>query len=315
MTPRFKENSDHFYQIGDNLEAAANQILKDDLHVLVYTDIGMNPLATQLAGLRLSPIQCKGWGHPVTTGLPTIDYYLSSNLMEPDNGDDHYSEKLIRLPNLALAYTPPELPRQPKSRADFGLPGDAFVCLNSQSLFKFLPQHDDVYPMIAREIHHVQFVFLAHKDPDVTGQFMERLAKAFSAHGLQHEMYVKMLPRQNFPDFLSLNMASDLLLDSFDWSGGKTTLEALSCGLPVVTVPGEFMRGRHTYAMLTMMGTDATIARDKADYVKIVARMCRDNHFYEMVKGQIVSNRSRLYSDIECIRALEDFYTRVGTQN
>ena len=311
MTDRFRKHSAAFRQIGNNLEKAAQTIQDDNLHLLVFTDIGMNALATQLAALRLAPIQCKGWGHPVTTGLPTIDYYLSSDGMEPENAQLHYSECLIRLPNLALAYTPPTLPEHPRTRTDFGLSENAFLCLNTQSLFKLLPQHDDIYPGIASELPDVQFAFLAHADDEITRKFTRRLAGAFEGYGLDFTAYCRILPKQNFPDFLSLNRVSDVLLDSLDWSGGKTTLEAISCGLPVVTLPGEMMRGRHAFSMLRMMGVDATIAASKADYIQIVARLGRDSAFYNDIRQQISSNKYKLYADRGCIRALEKFYREI----
>ena len=67
------------------------KIIRDDnLHVLIYPGIGMDRMTTRLASLRLAPIQCASWGHPDTSGLPTIDYYLSSDLMEPPEANDHY---------------------------------------------------------------------------------------------------------------------------------------------------------------------------------------------------------------------------------
>ena len=308
MTDRFRNNSADFRQIGNNLEKAAQTILDDSLNILVFTDIGMNALATQLAALRLAPIQCKGWGHPVTTGLPTIDYYLSSDGMEPENAQNHYSECLIRLPNLALAYTPPALPEHPRTRTDFGLSENAFLCLNTQSLFKLLPQHDDIYPRIAAEVPGVQFAFLAHRDEEITQQFTARLAEVFEDYGLNIDECCRILPKQSFPDFLSLNLVSDVLLDSMEWSGGKTTLEAISCGLPVVTCPGKMMRGRHAFAMLNMLGLNATIARNKADYIKIVAALGRDKSFHSEIKQQIDNGKHKLYADSGCIQALEKFY-------
>jgi predicted O-linked N-acetylglucosamine transferase (SPINDLY family) len=312
MTARFQKRSDKFYQLGNRLEETARTILDDRLHILVYTDIGMNPLATQLAALRLAPVQCKGWGHPVTTGLPTIDYYLSSDAMEPPNAQDHYSESLIRLPNLALAYRPPALPKEVKTRADYGLTEDAFVYLNSQSLFKLLPQHDDIYPRIAAEVSNAQFAFLAHRDEEITRLFIARLSRAFRGYGLVFEEHCRLLPRQNFPDFLGLHMVSNVLLDSLDWSGGKTSLEAISCGLPIVTCPGNMMRGRHAYAMLSMMGIDATIASDKDEYVEIAAKLCRDVGFYERVGTDVQRLRTKLYADAIFINATEEFYRRAS---
>ena len=72
-----------------------------------------------LAALWLAPIQCASWGHPDTTGLPTIDYFLSGELMEPPDADEHYTERLVRLPNLAIYYEPLELASLPLTRAQW----------------------------------------------------------------------------------------------------------------------------------------------------------------------------------------------------
>jgi predicted O-linked N-acetylglucosamine transferase (SPINDLY family) len=308
VTDRIQARADVFHQVGGHLETAAKRIAADNLHILVYTDIGMNALASQLAALRLAPVQCKGWGHPVTTGLPSIDYYLSSDLMEPDDAAAHYSETLVRLPNLALHYTPPPLPERPLTREDLGLRPEAFVYLNSQSLFKNLPQHDDIYPRIAREVPQAQFVFIAHSRPAVTESFRQRLARAFDAHGLTAEVFCHFTQRLEFQDFLSLNLASDLLLDTLEWSGGKTTLEAIACGLPVVTCPGRFMRGRHAFAMLRMMGISRTVAGDKEAYIRLAVELGRDPALLAEMRSQVANRKDRLYRDKGFITALEDFY-------
>jgi protein O-GlcNAc transferase len=93
-----------------------------------------------LASLRLTPVQCTTWMHPQTSGLPTIDYFLSSDLMEPD-ADNYYVEKLLRLPNLALYYTPKDIPPLPIERKTFGLRDEAIIFLYCQSRFKYLAQH------------------------------------------------------------------------------------------------------------------------------------------------------------------------------
>jgi predicted O-linked N-acetylglucosamine transferase (SPINDLY family) len=315
MTKRFHDRSDHFCQIGGNVEAAARQIISDNLDVLVFTDIGMHAPATQLAGLRLAPVQCKGWGHPITTGLPTIDYYLSSDLMEPENAQDQYSEKLIRLPNLALAYSKPLLPEHPKTRRDFGIKDDAFIYLISQSLFKLLPQYDAIYPRIALKVPQARFIFISHSNAELTAKFKHRLAKAFSALQLDLNDYCIFVPWLNHPDFLSLNCASDVLLDTLDWSGGKTTLEGISCNLPVVTCPGKFMRGRHAYAMLTMMGLTDTIATSESNYIDIAVRLGLDKTYYGKIKKLVKENQTRLYDDKTCILALEEFYRSLIQQH
>jgi protein O-GlcNAc transferase len=96
--------------------------------------------------------QCTSWGHPVTSGFPTIDYFISSDLMEPANEEMHYSEKLVRLPNLSIYYEPVDVPPVQIGRAELGLRGDAAVYWCAQSLPKYLPQYDEVFARIASEV-------------------------------------------------------------------------------------------------------------------------------------------------------------------
>lgn len=314
LTKDLEKHSRALTCFNGNVEAAARKIESDRLHILVHTDIGMHTQTMQLAALRLAPVQCKGWGHPVTTGLPTIDYYLTSDLMEPKKGEQHYSESLVRLPNLALCYRQRRLPTPPKTRGEMGISEKRFVFLSTQSLFKYLPQYDAVYPEIARKVPNACFVFIANQSPKVTGLFMDRLRKAFRRYGLDADQYCHLSPRLNGNDFLNLNLSANVLLDTFEWSGGKTTLEAIGCGLPVVTCPGRFMRGRHTYAMLKMMGLTETIAADKAAYCRLAVRLANDRNFYSAMRHKVRQHHHRLYGDKRFIDGLEEFYTSVVRQ-
>jgi predicted O-linked N-acetylglucosamine transferase (SPINDLY family) len=309
LTEAIQRTADHFHHFPKQVAAAATQIEKDRLHILIHTDIGMNPATVQLAALRLAPVQCKGWGHPVTTGLPTIDYYLSSDLMETADAQKYYSEQLIRLPHLALNYTPPPVPARPKTRRDFGIPEEAIIYLSTQSLFKYLPQHDDLYPRIAAQVPQALFVFLAHGHEKVTARFAARLAKAFEKSG--RPFCCLFIPFLKHQDFLSLNLAADVLLDTLQWSGGKTTLEALVCDLPVVTLPGDFLRGRHAYAFLTRMGLRETIAVGKDDYVRLAVRLGLEPDFRAKIKAQIQEKKVLLFHDRSVNTALEAFFKSV----
>ena len=310
VTSLLKNCFDHFYKVNESIETAAKQISADNLHILVFFDIGMTPIATQLAALRLAPIQCKGWGYPVTTGLPTIDYYLSSDLMEPENGDQHYSEELIRLPNLALCLDRPAVPKTPKKRYAFGIEQDDFAYLSAHSLFTYLPQYDKIFPRIARAVTKAKFVFISHQSQCVTKRFKARLKAEFSKYELNMELYCRFLPRLDLEDFLSLNLASDVLLDTPGWSGGKTSIEAIGCGLPVVTLPGEFMRGRHAYAMLKMIEATDTIATNLDDYVDIAIRLGIDKGFCRNIKAKISARADRLFHDHCVPEALEVFFQK-----
>jgi len=309
ITQQFRLYSDAFHHIPENLESVCQQIVADNLHILVYTDIGMDSQTTQTAGLRLAPVQCTAWGHPVTSGLSTIDYYLSSDLMETENAQKHYLEKLIRLPNLGIYYPKPVLIENGKPRSYFQLRDDAVVYLSCQSLFKYLPQYDYIFAAIAQRVPQAQFVFLESQISDsITEKFQQRLQNAFAKFALNSEEYCLILSRLYHSDFLNLNLVSDIFLDTFSWSGGNTTLEAIAYNLPVVTCPGEFMRGRHSYAILKMLGVTETIAKDEAEYIEIAVRLGLDIEWRKSIAQQIMHNHEHLYDDKTCVMALEAFY-------
>jgi predicted O-linked N-acetylglucosamine transferase (SPINDLY family) len=228
--------------------------------------------------------------------------------MEPVNGQDYYSETLVKLPGLSICYNKPQLPENFKKRPEFGLQDDDFVYLSTQSLFKHLPEDDGLYAEIARSVPNAKFVFLQHESGNVTDIFKKRLERAFGQRKLDVGEFCIFQPRLSYDDFLSLNMVSDVLLDAPAWSGGMTSLEGISCGLPVVTLPGRFMRSRHTYAMLKLMGIRETIAADRKDYVRIAARLGTDREFIAGCTASIEKNMHRLYAGRAAVSALESFY-------
>jgi protein O-GlcNAc transferase len=134
---------------------------------------------------------------------------------------------------------------------------------------------------------------------------------AFAAEGLDARDHRIILPRLGTMAYLNLNLLSDVFLDSVEWSGGVTTLEAIACGLPIVTVAGTFMRGRHSAAILSQPAASETIARDEDSYVQIAVRLGLDRSWRAQVLERMAAGRARLYSDRRCVVALEEFFRSV----
>ena len=132
--------------------------------------------------------------------------------------------------------------------------------------------------------------------------------RAFAAEGLEAADYCIVLPPLSPFDYWNLNLVSDVFLDSLGYSGCVTTLEAIACALPIVTLPGRFMRGRQSYGFLIQLGVTDTIARDKEEYLEIAARLGLDREWRSQILERMKANHWRLYSDTRCVRALEDFY-------
>jgi predicted O-linked N-acetylglucosamine transferase (SPINDLY family) len=311
-TARAAQVFDKFIQENLSVEKWCEMISQDKLHVLIFPEFGMEPITIKLGCLRLAPIQVVFGGHPETSGMPRIDYHLSSDLMEPENGQEHYSEKLVRLPNLAIHYTPLETPLKAMNKADIGLKNDDIMFWCCQTLQKYLPQHDDVFPRIAQEVAGAKFVFIEYrKGKYVTEVFRQRLNRAFEEFGLDYQDYCIFLPYLDGSTYAGAIAIADVFLDSIGWSGNNTTMESTAYNIPIVTLPGDLMRGRHTLAILKMMGIEQTIATRKDDYVKIAVRLGQDSQYRQFISQQIAENKQKLYGDLKPIRALEDFLLNV----
>lgn len=287
-------------------------ILGDALHVLIYPEVGMDPIAAQLAAQRLAPIQCNSWGHPTTGGFPTLDYFLSSDLMEPPQGQDHYTEQLIRLPNLSIYYEPPEFEAILLDRAVLGLRPAATAFWCSQAVSKYLPQFDQVFPRIARAGGDCQFVFIQFPGAQhVTELFNMRLERAFAALGMKAANHCVFLPRLDPHRFHAAMGQCDIFLDGIGWSGCNSTLESLAHNLPIVTMTGALMRGRHTAAILRMMGVAELIAESVDEYVATAVRLACDRRLRSAFSNRIAESKQRVLRDRNCIAALEKFLVGV----
>ncbi|MEH2065456.1 MAG: hypothetical protein V7K50_24885 [Nostoc sp.] len=301
VTQLFQSYSTKFYHLPNNLEQVCQQVIDDRLDVLIFPELGMDATTLCIAGLRLAPIQCMAWGQPVTSGLPTIDYFLSSELMEPVNGQYHYSESLVPLPGVGISYPAIKVDSIRRDRLFFGLREDAIVYISSQAAYKYLPHHDYIYAEIARQVPNAQFMFLR------SGISQERLKRAFATVGLDsldYCLFSPVLPRDDYFDLLSL---ADIYLDTFNWAGGNTTLDAIACHLPIVTCPGEFMRGRHSYGFLQAIGVTQTIADDTSKYIQIAVRLAVDIDWRYSVREALKLSINLLFDNPTATQNLEAF--------
>lgn len=295
------------WRSGEAGAGAWRKAIEDDRpHALIYLEIGMNTVAVQLAAQRLAPVQAMAWGHPVTSGFATVDAFLSAALMEPEDGDRHYVERLVRLPGLSICYAPLPAEGGRLTRADLGLRSDAVVYVCCQSLFKYRPGDDDLLVALAAAVPAAQFLFIGDPGAPATAVFRDRLAAAFAGAGLDFARQVAIV-RPVAPDlFPSLLHCGDVYLDSVGWSGGNTTLEAIACGLPPVTLPTGLMRGRHTAGILAAMGLTDFVAPTRDAYVARAAALA-DPALRARTRARIAAARPRLWNDERPVRALEDW--------
>lgn len=310
VTNAIDSAADQVVQLSESLDAARRQIAAAEMDVLIYLDIGMEPLSYFLAFSRLAPKQFATFGHPVTTGLESLDGFLSTSALDPEGNEDHYTEPLVRLPRLPVYYnrlgvSADKLP----DRAALGLPADRHLYVCTQTLFKVHPDFDTVLAAILE------------RDPDATVVFIEgshhqmarQLAKRLSARIPDIEERVLFLRALNYENFLGLSKAADVLLDTLHFSGGNTSLEGLALGTPVVTCPSGFMRGRWTAAVYRDMGIDDMIAADHDAYVDLALRCATDPAWREQVSAKILDQGAAFFENDDAVAGFADFLDGTAT--
>ncbi len=252
--------------------------------ILFYLDIGMDITTYLLAFMRLAPIQMATIGHPVTSGIETIDYFLSSRGMEPDNAAEHYSEALLLSEVPAMMVAAPAC--RPKSRADFGLVPERRYYVCPQSLFKFHPDFDAVLRALLTADAEAELLLIEGSYPAwrrlLTARF-ERVLGPLAAR-------IRWLPRMSQDDFVNLIQLADVMLDPHHFGGGMTSYEALAVGTPVVTRPGSMMCGRVTDALYQRIGLRGLTVTDDQAYVATATELAKN----PAQRAQIVAEMTRL---------------------
>lgn len=312
FTRRIAEASEHFVPLRTRPADIAARIESDALDVLVQPEVGMNAITYVLAACRLAPVQCAGWGHPVTTGSDAIDAFFTSGPMEPPDGESHYAERLVRLPGLGVNYSMPAT-QPPVERSKLGLPGDRRLYVCAQSVFKVHPDMDDLLAdVIARDPDGVLVFFQAMGRP-ATENLAARLQRAFAQRGIQPRGQLKFLPRMESTYFRRVLAAADVVLDTVHWSGGNTSIDAFAAGVPVVTLPGRFMRGRQTAGMLELMGLPGLIASSPEEYVRIAVEAATDRERNAALRRVISERRAVLFDQRAPVDAFAEALLRMGS--
>jgi predicted O-linked N-acetylglucosamine transferase (SPINDLY family) len=274
--------------------------------IVVFPDIGMDRFTQAVASLRHAPVQVTTWGHPVTSGMATIDYFLGADACEPADGAAHYSETLVRLPRLGAYLDLPD-PVTPAPRADTA---PRLVC--TQSADKLHPGHDDLFARILAACPSARLDILCSSlTHNVVAALAARMRGAFERRGVDFESRCRVHPRLPVGEYYGFIEQADACLDSFDFSGCVTSLDALWRERPIVTLPGALMRGRQTFGMLALLGLDELVASDPDDYVRIATRLVHDAAWRASLSARIGARKAQLFRDDSVVQALAHFLRTV----
>lgn len=309
MTQRFEDAADNFLVLPKDFCTMREQIAAQELDILFYTDIGMEPFSYFLAFARLARVQCVTWGHPATTGIDTVDYFISHAACETKESRSAYSEKLFCLSDAAACacYARPTLPFSEKQPGQYGIESGRTIYFCPQPPFK---QHPD-FDLLLKGI--------LERDPDglvvllrgVAAEAEQLLCKRFSLVMPEYLGRVRFIDPLPFADYIRMLELADVVLDSPHFSGGSSSVEALAVGAVVVTLPSAFLKGRLTAAWYRQIGVTDCIAGSPEEYIAIAVRLGTDRVFRSSIRNRIMAAAQRLFDDSQYVRELEMFFENV----
>ncbi|MDA8048618.1 MAG: hypothetical protein M0002_01160 [Rhodospirillales bacterium] len=233
-----------------------------------YGDSGRMPALAY----RAAPVQVKWVGmQNHSTGLQEMDWFLTDRWQTPDGFEHLYSERLLRLPDGYVCYSPPPYAPEVGDLPAFATGAVTFGCFNN--LAKITPRVIATWAEILRRVQGSRFLLKTHQFAEAP--VVEAVSAAFERHGIGADRLI-LAGASPHREFLAEYNRIDLQLDPFPYSGGLTTCEALWMGVPTLTLPGETFCSRHSLSHLCNVGLTDWVASDLDDYVALAVAKAGD---------------------------------------
>jgi len=274
--------------------------------ILVYCELGFGPNTYALAHCWLAPVQVTTWGHSDTSGLPTIHHYISTKLYEVEDREEaqsHYSEKLILHESLCTHYFRPYdegVAKSMRGRERFFLPASATLYLLIQTPFKIVNRFLLAIASILRKDPSAILIMTSHPTDHIPG---ERNYKTLESVLEPHEISrVRMYPWMPYIEAQNLIKVSDVLLDSYPFGGCNTSIESLSVGKPVITMPARFLYGRFTYGFYRKMGIMDLVASSFEEYERLALKVGMDADYRREISMKILAASPCLFEDMDSVK-------------
>ena len=258
------------------LEEIRDDISKANVDILLYSDVGLTGTSYYLAAHRLAKKQVVFAGHPDTTGLNTVDYFVSNKYLEPTDGQLNYTEKLVLFKNLAFSGSLDNLIKSiPKymGLSEFKIPEgkNYYGCL--QSLFKIHPDFDRILNEITILDPDALFVFTIFPFQSTVDNLLKRWKKTFPKL-LDHAIFLERLPQLHY---LRVAELMNVHLDTIHFGMGTTAYQVLALNKPIISWPGEFMRGRVVSSIYQHFNfKSCPLVQEIDDYAKIASTWAND---------------------------------------
>jgi hypothetical protein len=306
----------NYIHLGCDITSARSILEPYEFNIIVYLDLGMKLLPTLLAYSRIAPVQITTWGHSETSGIDTIDYFISSKWFEMPEGSitstlaPNYSEQLIKMNSLSTYYISPHLlfvtnnveyqqgRKRVKSRDELGFKKDDHIYCCLQTFYKFNVDFELALSKIV-DLDPNAVILLSNTFPFCKSHLL-RILKQFGERKIAQLKWYGSLEKD---EFLNLVAISDVCLDPFPFGGCNTSYDAFDYNIPVITWPSEYLHGRFTFGLYWKMGLEncECIATSREEYVKLAVAISINEKLRHKMNRNIEMKKSEIFQEKESV--------------
>jgi predicted O-linked N-acetylglucosamine transferase (SPINDLY family) len=305
----FANQFDQVKVLSDNAGIAAESIRDDQLDILVDLDSLTLDFTCTVMALKPAPIQVT-WLGCDASGLPTIDYFIADPYVLPDNAQDHYQEKIWRLPHTYIAVDGFEVGVPTLQRSDLDIPEDAIIYWSSQVGFKRNPDIVRLQMQILKGVPESYFLIKGLGDQDIIRNSFVRIAEEEGVSGDRLKFLPMMLDEYTHRANLQI---ADIALDTYPYNGATTTLEILWAGIPLVTRVGNTFSSRNSYTFLRNLAVTEGISWTNEEYVEWGIRFGKEAYLRQQISWKLKHSRhiSPLWNTKEFAYNMENAYNKM----
>lgn len=297
---------------GETASSVAKMIMDDEIDILVELAGHTANNRLDVMALRLAPVQITWIGYPNTTGLSSIHYRVTDGIVDPPETTQQFCEKLWRLPDCFLCYTPsqdaPEEPCEAPSQRSGGI--ITFGSFNV--LAKTQKRTVNLWAEILHRVPNSRLLMKAKPFASISAK--RRIEKMFEEEGICADRLdlVPLIPATR--SHLQAYSNVDVGLDPFPYAGTTTTCEALYMGVPVITLGVDAKNGNHAHnvgvSLLRTIGHDELIAYCEEDYVEKAVSLARDLPRLKKIRKELRNDmmNSPLGQAEEYVRNVEEMF-------
>lgn len=271
ITQRLRTYVEHWRFVYDKDDHdMAKLIHEDGIDILV--DLAGHTRDNRLKAFtyKPAPIQAAYLGYLASTGLESMDYWITDEILHPGDTPEKSTERIYRLPRCAFCYTAPDLtiPVLPRNEAD-----DQITFASFSHLSKLTPEVIDTWARILKELPDSRLLIM---DKFMIEPECRRwIARRFQDHGITSDR-LSLRERLPFAHYLSAYAEVDVVLDPFPRTGGTTTAEALWMGVPVITLAGRRYVERISASKLMAVGLQNLVTRSREHYIEAAVSLAQD---------------------------------------